>query len=219
MVLLSATIVVNGQETQERSISSFNGLKVSEGIDVYLKKGPKESLRLEVRGTSVDNVITEVSGGYLRIHMREGHYRDRSVKVYVTYVKLEKISASSAANVFSSETLKGERLVISASSAASVDLPVDVKNLDISASSAADVELKGVAQSVDLDVSSAGEIDTYDLEADDVSSTASSAGSIKLSVKKSIRAHASSGGTIRYRGNPSQSNTNSSSGGSVRKIN
>jgi hypothetical protein len=162
---------------------------------------------------------SEVSGGYLRIHMREGHYRDRSVKVYVTYVKLEKISASSAANVFSSETLKGERLVISASSAASVDLPVDVKNLDISASSAADVELKGVAQSVDLDVSSAGEIDTYDLEADDVSSTASSAGSIKLSVKKSIRAHASSGGTIRYRGNPSQSNTNSSSGGSVRKIN
>ena len=219
IVILSATVNVLAQEVEERSIGSFDGLKVSEGIDVYLKKGSKEALKLEVRGTNIDNVITEVSGGYLRIHMREGRYRDRSVKVYVTYVKLEKIAASSAANVFSDGTISGKRLVISASSAASVDLPIDVEELDVSASSAADVGLRGKAKNVELDASSAGEVDSYHLEADEVRSTASSAGTIKLSVRKSINARASTGGSIRWRGNPTQSNTNSSSGGSVRKIN
>jgi hypothetical protein len=36
---------------------------------------------------------------------------------------------------------------------------------------------------------------------------------------KEIDAHASSGGDVRYRGNPSRTNTGSSSGGSVKKSN
>jgi hypothetical protein len=48
---------------------------------------------------------------------------------------------------------------------------------------------------------------------------ASSAGSVKVSASEELDAHASSGGSIRYRGNPDKSVTNSSSGGSVRKSN
>jgi hypothetical protein len=208
-----------GQQTEDRSIGSFDGIKVAEGIDVYLKTGEKEALKLEVRGTSIDNVITEVSGGHLRIHMREGRYRDCNVKVYVTYVKLDRISASSAANIFADVAIKTRNLSIGASSAATIDIPVDVESITVGASSAADIELRGKAGKADFEASSAGEIDAYDLDTDEADASCSSAGSIKLSVVSSIRARASSGGTIRYRGNPSHSNTNSSSGGSVRKTN
>jgi hypothetical protein len=47
----------------------------------------------------------------------------------------------------------------------------------------------------------------------------SSAGSVKVNVADALVANASSGGSIRYRGNPSKSITNSSSGGSVKKSN
>jgi hypothetical protein len=40
---------------------------------------------------------------------------------------------------------------------------------------------------------------------------------MKVSVQSSFVANASSGGSIRYRGNPGKSITNSSSGGSVKK--
>lgn len=210
---------VFAQETETRNLASFTGVKVSEGISVYLKKGDKESAKIEVTGTSPSNVITEVAGSYLKVHMRDGNYRSVNAKVYVTFVSIDKLYASSAGNIFSSETIKGNNMEINASSAGTVEVVVEAGRLEASASSAGDVELKGKARTVIMDASSAGEVDAYDFEAEDAEVEASSGGAVKLSVKSAIDARASSGGSIRYRGNPDKSNTTSSSGGSVKKSN
>jgi hypothetical protein len=68
-------------------------------------------------------------------------------------------------------------------------------------------------------VSSAGDVDTYRLESETAVVNASSGAEAKISVSKDLDAHASSGADIRYRGNPSRTNTHSSSGGSVKKTN
>jgi len=217
VILLGLAYLSHAQETETRSVSSFKGLKVAEGIDVYLKKGDKEALKLEVSGIKPSDVITEISGDYLKIHMREGNFRDRTVKVYVTYVNLEKLSASSAANIFSEAIVKAKQLSLSASSAGSIDIQVDAHDIDMNVSSAGDVEIRGKAANLIVDVSSAGEVDAYDLVADVVQVKASSAGSAKVHAVKEITANASSGGSIRFKGNPERSNTNSSSGGSVKK--
>lgn len=218
LVALSLILLTGfGQESQVRSVGSFTGVKVGEAIDVYLKKGDKESVRVEVSGTSASNVLTEVSGSYLKIHMKDGRYRNRNVKVYVTYVSIEKIRASSAANVFSEGTIKSNSMEISASSAATIEISIDAGFASIEASSAGDVVLEGKAKTLEIDVSSAGEVDAYSLESESVKASASSAGSAKISVSKELSAQASSGGSIRYRGSPAKTNTNSSSGGSVKK--
>ncbi|MDL5049404.1 head GIN domain-containing protein [Oscillatoria amoena NRMC-F 0135] len=206
------------QTSQNREVGSFSGIKVAEGIDVYLKKGNKAAVRLEVTGTNPENVITETSGGYLKIHMASGSYKSRTVKAYVTYVDLEKISASSASNVFSEDVIKARNLSFSASSAASIDVSVEAATITVSASSAADVDLRGKADQLTVDVSSSGEVDAYDLESKSVTVQASSAGTAKVNVTDELSARASSAGSVRYKGNPSRSNTNSSSGGSVKKI-
>jgi hypothetical protein len=216
---MGITAIAFAQQTENRKVNSFKGVKAAEGIDVYLKKGDKEALRVEVTGIETDDVITEVSGDYLKIHMQEGRYRDHTAKVYVTYVEINKLSVSSAANIFGEGTLKTKRLILSGSSAGTIDIQIEVDELEASASSAADIELKGRARSLEIEASSSGEVDAYELNAEVVDAEASSAGSAKISVTKDINAHASSGGSIRYKGNPERSNTNSSSGGSVKKSN
>ena len=218
-VLVGITAIASAQQTENRSVNSFKGVKVAEGIDVYLKKGEKEAVRVEVSGIKPGDVITEVSGDYLKIHMQEGRYKDHTAKVYVTYIEINKLSASSASNIFGEGPIKTKSLLLSASSAGTIDIQLEVDELEATASSAADVELKGKAGSVKIDASSAGEVDAYDLTAEVVDVEVSSAGSAKVSVTKDISAHASSGGSIRYKGNPERSNTNSSSGGSVKKSN
>jgi hypothetical protein len=211
---------VFGQNSETRSIGSFSGVKVSEGIDVYLKKGTKESLRVEATDIPLEDIVTEVSGSYLKIHMRDvNHRRDINAKVYVTYVMVDKISASSAGSVFSEDPIKADEIEVSVSSAGSIEISVNAKSVDVSASSAGQVELQGKTERLDIDASSAGQIDAYDLDAQKVVAEASSAGSLKISVAEDLTANASSGGSIRYHGNPNRSNTNSSSGGSVKKSN
>ncbi|MBA4057474.1 MAG: hypothetical protein C0490_22355 [Marivirga sp.] len=220
-ILLFATgSLVQAQESQTRSVSPFTGVKAAEGIDVYLSKGDKESVRVEVTGTKLENIITEVSGSYLKVHMRDGNYRGNvEAKVYVTYVKIDKLSASSAGSIFSEGTIEASTLEISSSSAGNVEVTVNAGSVNVSSSSAGEVELKGKARSLSAEASSAGEIDAYDLESRKVEVEASSAGAVKVNATEELDAHASSGGSIRYRGNPDKSITDSSSGGSVKKSN
>jgi Putative auto-transporter adhesin, head GIN domain len=218
--LLLINAIVYGQKSENRSVGSFKGVKALQGIDVYLKKGTKEAVRVEVTGIDLSDVITEVSGDYLKVQMKHGNYRnEHSVKVYVTYAELTKISASSAGSIFAENVIKSDVLSLSASSAGTIDIQVDVNTMDVSASSAAEIELKGKATSISINAVSAADVDAYELVAENVDVDAVSAGSAKVNAVKSIKARAVSGGSIRYRGNPEQSNTNSSSGGSVKKSN
>jgi hypothetical protein len=221
VTLLTAVITVGyAQESETRAVGSFSGVKVSEGIDVYLKKGDKESVRVEVTGTKIENVITEISGSYLRVHMKDGNYRGKTdAKVYVTYVKVDKLSASSAGSIFSESILEADDMEINVSSAGSIEVTIQANSVDASASSAGEVELQGKTGSLDISASSAGQIDAYDLKAKKVNADASSAGSLKITVDDELRARASSGGSIRFHGNPDKSFTDSSSGGSVKKSN
>jgi len=214
------TTITNAQQTENRSLTTFSGIKAAEGIDVYLKQGDKESARIETNGTETDNVITEVSGSYLKIHMREGRYRNtKSVKVYVTYVAVNKLSASSAANIYSEGIIKASDMDITCSSAGTIEITIDAGSVDVNASSAGEIDLKGKTKKINVDVSSAAEVDAYDVEAETVTAEASSGASVKVNATKELEGHASSGGSIRYRGNPAKTMTNSSSGGSVKKSN
>ncbi len=220
IALVLAVTFVQAQETQTRNVGSFNGVKVAEGIDVYLKKGDKESVKVEATGVKLENVLTEVSGSYLKVHMRDGNYHGHvNVKVYVTYVQLDKLSASSAGSIFSETVIKANSLEVSCSSAGNIEVSVDAQTMSVSASSAGEMELKGKTKSLAADASSAGEINAYDLEAQNVEAEASSGASIKVFVVEGLDGHASSGGSVRYRGNPTKAITDSSSGGSVKKSN
>src|SRR5579859_4034631 len=209
------------QQTETRSLGSFRAIKVSQAIDAYLKKGDKESARVEITGGSPSDVITEVEGSSLRIKMRDSHkfWNHVNVKVYVTYVNLDKISASSASSVFSEGVIKVDHIDIGASSAANIEVSLDTNSAMVDTSSAGEVVLEGKSTKLEVEASSAGDVDAYRLESETVVASVSSGGEAKISVSKDLEAHASSGGDIRYRGNPSRTNTHSSSGGSVKKSN
>lgn len=207
------------QQIETRHVGSFRGVKSSQAIDVYLKKGDKEEVKVEVSNGRLSDVLTEVSGNSLRIHMRDGSYKRVNAKVYVTYINMEKISASSASNVFSEGRIKATSMIINASSAGSVEVGLEAESVQADASSAGNIQLEGKSKLVEAEASSAGDVDAYNLESEIVSAQVSSGGSIKISVSKELDGHASSGGSIKYRGNPSKTNTGSSSGGSVKKSN
>jgi hypothetical protein len=218
-LLLAACLPGSAQQSEVRQVGSFKAIKSAGGIDVYLKKGDKESVRVEASGVRLQQVVTEVAGTTLRIDMRSGSYRNWSVAVHVTYVRLEKLSASSASSIFSDEQIEAVDFEVNASSAANIELKLAVGALSADVSSAGEITLEGRAKTFQADASSAGSIDAYRLEADVVHVTASSAGDIKITAVKEIEASASSAGSIRYRGNPSRAHTSSSSGGSVKKTN
>ena len=88
------------QEKDERDIGTFNRIKVSQAIEVELRRGNDEKVSITASGIDVDRVVTEVRGGTLRIYL-DGHRfpRRMEVKVSVTFTEIIGISVSSAAEV------------------------------------------------------------------------------------------------------------------------
>lgn len=220
VVLVSLWTAAMAQESETRKVGSFAGISVSQGIEVYLTRGDAENVRVVVTGTEPENVLTEVSGSYLKIHMKSGRYASGvDATVYVTYQELQKLHASSAGRIFSEGIMKTDELDVSASSAGQIEVTVDVNTLELSASTAGEVEVEGRTRDLVADAATAGEIDADELEADDVEVRASSAGTARVFARQRIAARATTGGVIRYRGNPDKQNNSSSTGGAIRRSN
>lgn len=236
---LCLAFVAFAQSEETRSLSSFSKISASEGIDVYIEQGSEEEARVIARNIDLDEVLTDISGGKLKIHLEDKWMRTKNVdvEVYVTYKSIEAISASSAASLEAKSPIRvdgdfdvdvssagdikasitADELTIDVSSAGDVSLEVDVDEIEAEASSSGDIQVSGSARMQIVQVSSSGDYDAYDVEGKEAEISASSGGSIKIKVSERIDARASSGGNIKYGGSPQYVDVSTSSGGSIRK--
>jgi hypothetical protein len=228
LMLLTAVFTAvqagNSKKTEIRKVKNFNTVHVSTGIDLYLIMGETEQVRVEADDDIIDDIITEVKNGTLRIYMKKGNFfnlfnfgRTSSRKVYVTVTDLKRIDASSGSDVKSENTLKGDALQVNSSSGSDVVLDVVYKNVSLDASSGADIKISGKAKTVKASASSGSDINARDLEAVIGHANASSGADVVVHATSEIYANASSGGDVRYYGNPSVKNIDESSGGDVSK--
>jgi hypothetical protein len=208
------------EKTEVRNLKNFDVVKVSTGIDVYLKMGDTEEVKVVADDDIIEKLITEVNDGVLSIYMKKTNWNwnfNETRKVYVTIKELKRIDASSGSEVKSENTLKGETLKVRASSGSEVTLNVIYKNFSVDTSSGSEAKISGKTKNMDAEASSGSEIKAEDLESVICKVNASSGSDIVVKVSEEIYAKASSGADIRYYGNPQIKDINESSGGDVRK--
>lgn len=203
--------------TKERKTESFTGIRVSSGIDVYLKQGNNESMSVEADENLHEYIVTEVRGGVLNVYTDANIREAKRKRVYVTMKEVNSVKTTSAGDVVGQTPVKTERLELSASSAGDIKLEVYAREIDLNISSSGDITLTGEAEKLNGDLSSAGDLNAYELSVKEADISASSAGNADINVSERIRARASSAGDINYSGNPKFVDAHSSSAGSIRK--
>ena len=201
----------------KRKVPGFDGIRVSTGIDVFIKQGASEALKLEADENLHEVIKTEVRNGTLNIYSEVNIRRAKSKKVYVIYKDLNRLRISSAGDITGVNTLKTDELEISLSSAGDLDLDVEAREIDISISSSGDARITGSADYLKADLSSAGDLNAFDLKTRKCRINVSSAGNAKINVSEELNATASSAGDIYYKGNPEYKNLNSSSAGGIHR--
>ena len=212
-------LAFNSEKTEIRNVSDFNAIKVSAGIDLFLKMGNAEEVKVVADGDIIDKVITEVKDGTLKIYMKQNNGWNwgqiKSRKVYVSVKDLVELDASSGSDVNSESTLSGETLKVRASSGSDVNLDIHYKNFSVDTSSGSDAKISGKTKNFEAEASSGSDIKAQDLESVICKAKVSSGSDITVKVSDELHAKASSGGDIRYYGNPQIKDINESSGGDV----
>ena len=202
--------------TKDRKINGdFTRVKVSNGLDLYIKQGDRNEVTVEADENLHEIIITEVRGDQLRIYTDKNIWRAKARKVYLTVTSIEELRASSGSDVFSQNILKVKNFTVSTSSGADMRIEVDADNVYSSSSSGSDLRISGKANSHETKATSGSSIKAYNLESKDVTARVSSGADISVYASESINARASSGGDIRYKGNPEKVNRKTSSGGGI----
>jgi hypothetical protein len=222
VILVGANSIViagNSDKTETREVRDFNAIKVSTGIDLYLKMGDTEAVKIVADDDIIDRLVTEVKDGTLRIYMKRGDWFDwggnKTRKAYVTVKEIVAVDASSGSDVKTENTLEGESLKINASSGSDVNMDLYFKNVSLNTSSGSDARLSGKVKTFEAEASSGSDIKAQELESKICKVRVSSGSDATVSVSDELYAKASSGGDVRYYGNPTIKDIEESSGGDV----
>jgi Putative auto-transporter adhesin, head GIN domain len=212
------TVYGNGNViTEERSLGSFDRLKVSSDIDVYITQGDTESLKVIADENLVKYISTEIYNNTLSIEAKAWIRNAKSKEVHLVYKNLREIDISSAGDVEGTNRMKADELDLGLSSAGDLNLDIEATRINLDISSAGDARLSGTVDELDADLSSAGDLNAYDLLARKARVSVSSAGSAKISASEEVDLNASSAGDIYYKGDPKTTTINISSAGSIIK--
>lgn len=190
------TVVGSGvTATEGREVAGFTRVSASTGVDVTVTPGAEDAVEVTADDNVLPLVATTLEADTLRIHLTNSVRTRTPVKVVVTARRLTGVVASAGASVTADK------------------LSADSWTADVS--SGGSVTARGTADRQTVSVSSGGSYDGGDLACKAVAVEASSGGSATVHATDTLKATASSGGSVRYRGSPKVVTPSASSGGSV----
>jgi len=210
----------NGHVVEDtRDISDFTGVHLSSGIDVELSQGDRFEVVVEADENLQEHIETYKSGGMLVVGTERGVNigKAKSKLVHVTLPELEELHISSAGDCDAISPFTCGDLVIDISSAGDLTMEVEARSIRLNISSSGDCRLAGEVGEFRVDLSSAGDLHAFDLIADKVDVSVSSAGDARVHATEEISMSASSAGDIYYMGDAKVTSRSKSSAGDIIK--
>jgi hypothetical protein len=185
-------------KTETRGVGGFHAIRLDGAADVNVTVGQ----RTEVTVTADDNVLpvieTQVQGGTLVIGNRESYESRVGVRVTIVTPTLDAFELNGSGNV----TVKGlSGGTFTAKIRGSGNLTAD-----------------GTVDGLRASIAGSGDLRLVDLKAKKADVSIAGSGNATVSAEDSFSASVSGSGDVRYKGNPSNVQSNVAGSGSVEKL-
>jgi hypothetical protein len=207
-------------QSDDRSVSAFKTLNLRLSADVYITIGDHAAVKLEGDDNLLKFIEVNQNGDEVTIRSRDGFnlVSSNDIKVYVTTPTLDRIEASGACNIESTNKItSSDGFDMRLSGAGNIKLDVDAPHVSADLSGASNITLKGQTKDEHLDLSGAGNAHCYDLLAENTDVTISGFGSAEVYASVKLSASVSGAGDVNYKGNATDVEKHVSGAGSVNK--
>ena len=197
--------IVNDANAEKRALTgSFNSIKVSGGIDIYISQSSEEALAVSATEPQYrNNLKTEIENGTLHIYYdsKSGWSKgSKKLKAYISFKNLERVEASGASDVHVAGTITVPSFSLDMSGASGFNGTVNVSMLTLELSGASDAKISGNAAAVTIESSGASDVKGFDLTTENCTAKATGASDINITVNKELNVHASGASDVYYKG-------------------
>jgi len=185
-------------KTETRTVEAFHAVTLNGSAEVTITVGPQQSVTI----TADDNVLpiieTDVHGGDLVIGNRESYDTKVGVKVAIVTPTLSAFELNGSGDV----TIVG----------------LSGQSFSAKIRGSGDISADGSVDALSASIAGSGDLKLSELKAKKVDVSIAGSGGATVNAEESISASISGSGDIRYKGSPSNVQSNVAGSGSVHKI-
>lgn len=212
LFFLLVPLLLNAQISEDcEKVMSFNTVQIYDGIMASLERGddtyicPGANTRLEDLKISLEN-------GALKVRIASGVKLEKAPVIKVIYKELRQIEGFSKADIDTRNLLKTDSLKVLLRSGAKLYADLDIDYFEYEASEGGLLKARGYAVEQYINVSVKATFSGFELEGEHGNVKSTTGAVAKINMEKKVNAHASTGGQIRYRSNPSMDEKTSMGG-------
>lgn len=201
----------------ERNVESFTGIDVGGSVHLTIKQGDQQKVEVETDENLQESIKTSIDGQTLKISTESRIRSTESIKVFLTVKDLKYIAASGATEIKSNGQIIAGNIEINLSGASEIKLDVKAIELKIDASGGADADIRGAVGYLFINSSGGSDINAHELTAAKAEANASGGSDIYINVQDELKAIASGGADIKYKGTANLIKAESSGGANITK--
>jgi|TARA_B110000285_G_scaffold232469_1_gene303595 hypothetical protein len=215
LVLMLSTMVFS-QEQIVKELGTFTELKVFNGLLIKVEKS--DNARVVITGIKRGDVVVKNINGIVKISMKLTEaFSSDEVSVQLYYAdNISVIDGNEGAIIQVKEVFKQQSVELRAQEGAEIKIRLKVKYLIAKAVSGGRITPKGRATNQNLELSTGGSYMGYNLETDQSYVSASSGSVAQVFVNEILNAKVSLGGSIYYKGDPTDIITKKIIGGTIK---
>ncbi|SHN34609.1 Putative auto-transporter adhesin, head GIN domain [Cyclobacterium lianum] len=201
--------------TETRTLKAFDQVVVNNAIEAEFVRGDQHSIEITASGIGLEEILADVNKRTLEVGISGTNPKSSSVKVKVTYARLEMVEVTTGAKAFIREALESKSISLSTATNAYLEAEVKAGELFLEAKTNSKMYVKGGADRLDYNAFTNAEIDGENLVVKhaEVRTNTNAFGSFE--VTESLKGTAATRGRIKYKGDPSEIDVKESIGGTI----
>jgi hypothetical protein len=235
--------LIYDNNAQVRQVGNFTSIKISSAIDLYLTQSDNCQVAVSATKNEMrERIQTTVEGNTLVIKLENNNgwsgwnsWGNYKMKAYVSVKELNALMGSGATTIRLLSKVATQKLQIKLSGASDFDGDIEAGTLDLNisgasnykgqlnansfileASGASQCSIKGAVDDMSLELSGASDAKLFDLYSKGAIVNTSGASSAHIQVSQLLKARASGGSDIIYKGDAALKDMNKSGGANIR---
>jgi len=212
-------------ENEKRDVPSFSEIALRIPGKLYVKQGSTQSVQIDAKSSTLEEIITEVKDRKLTIHFKSKNFFFQSfnpgkIEIHITVPEVDGLSVSGSGDIIAENEIETRILDLAVSGSGDIvlaDLKTDRVKTAISGSGDIIIKDGGEATDFSAAISGSGDVKAADFEAKDVAVRIAGSGNCTVTANRTLKARVAGSGSVYYNGNP-QIDSSVAGSGRVKKL-
>ncbi|NVJ70623.1 MAG: DUF2807 domain-containing protein [Alphaproteobacteria bacterium] len=190
---------------ETRDVGSFDEVYLKGSMDVEVRVGKEQSVRVVADSDIIHHLETEVRGGELHIGLERGNYRNiKKMVVYVTVPSLKAAGIYGSGDMLVEDADADEFEIDLRGSGDAVFKDAKFGNIEMNLQGSGDIEVDGTCNTVDIELRGSGDIDADDMVCKNANVELRGSGDIEVHATDAADISVHGSGDVVVSGSPDQ---------------